>query len=376
MGFALWSAPTIIGEYVCTALRYIEAEGVLSILWCGNWPIEPRYYSHPVGTTAGEFQNFGIPRFHAGLDILGAPEPNGPFVRTKEGGTVLQPPSEGCGRDCTLTLILGSQNEINHAYSHLEWTSIPRLVKDADVGVTFIPANFPIGQLAQWVDDDGNQLPCKFHHLHFQTCDQTGCAEPLLDLNPKETNNGVVLQVEFIPNDDPQNFGFAVHDPYAQQHLVGGQVDIVAVAHDWGPDDQKTGILRLSYEILNDVEFPFAAHFLAFNSLVKSTIDFSKIGSDVDNRTEILFRESTSNYCSDPPGEHFSYVMTNVRCEKGSECNTRLDDPVDTNFSKHFAWDTTQFPNGNYRVTVAAWDFANNRTSKTEFVKIVNKQTN
>lgn len=348
------------------------------IYWsCGNWPLEPRYLSHPIGATAGEFQHYpgeGIPpSFHTGLDIRDdTPAPNGPYVLTKNEGTVWQMSVwEECVRDCGIDLLIDLDTNSHEHYGHLDYESIQQVNRDADMDPdpntlpvavgNRLPAHSRLGQLVDWFTADGG---CEYHHLHFETLDASGFPEPLLSLYPKDTNNGLVLyKVGFIPNDDATAPGFVQYDPFDHKWWVKGLVDIVAPAYNGDSAGNKTGVLRIGYEV--------RATWLG-SALLSSTIDFSRLGPDVDGRAPLLFRNSTSDYCFDPPGERYNYVLTNVRCGQGATCVTRLDDHDNAKFDKKFAWNTTQHPNGSYLVTVTAWDFTSKSTTRSELVRIQN----
>lgn len=314
---------------------------------CGNWPIEPRNRTHPIGNSGGEFQQYGgASYFHAGIDIVDDDTaPTGPFVRTKNAGTVALALPGASSLYNGLTLSLGDTNNSQQLYWHLDFNSIQQTVRNAQTNGTVLPPNSRVAQLVFWT-------ACNYHHLHFETCDNNGCTEPVLGLRPRRDTNGPSLtDLQFTDNGSASTF-----TPGFPDTVVSGDVDIIARAFDrqfiTATQNHKTGVLKIRYQV-------FA---LGAGNLVKSgsTIDFSTIPAD--NMTTVLFRnaapyDSTSAYCAN---ENYFYVVTNV------------DDTDASNFAEVFAWDTTAHPNGRYRVEVAVWDPSNNTTTISKQVRINN----
>ncbi|HWQ68344.1 MAG TPA: hypothetical protein VN494_00075 [Patescibacteria group bacterium] len=319
----------------------------LGLAGCGNWPLEPRNVRHPIGNSGGEFQQYGgAPYFHTGIDIMDdTPAPDGPFVRTKNSGTAtLSLPGAGSLYN-GLTVSLGDATNSSQKYWHLDFNSIEQAVRDADTDGTVLPARSRVAQLVDWT-------ACDYHHLHFETCDDTGCVEPVLSLRPRsDTNSPVIVDVTFTDNGSTTIFPPAFPDT-----VVRGQVDIVARAYDrqfvTASQNHKTGMLKIRYQVTS----------LPGGAVVKtgSTIDFSRIPPD--NKTTVLFRnaapfDSSSAYCA---GENYYYVATNV------------DDADPAHFDETFSWDTTVHPNGRYWVEVTASDASSNTFSLTKQVRIDN----
>lgn len=314
---------------------------------CGNWPIEPRTKKHPIGNSGGEFQQYGgNPYFHAGIDIMDDdPAPNGPFVITKSAGTVaLSLPGAGSLYN-GMTLRPGDADNSRQLYWHLDFNSIAQSVRDAETNASVLPRRSRVAQLVSWT-------ACDFHHLHFETCDDGGCTEPVLGLRPRHDSNGpAITDLQFT--DDGSN---SVFPPGFPDTVVSGDVDIIARAFDrqfvTATQNHKTGVLKIRYQVED----------LDTGSTVKtgSTIDFSNIPAD--NLAGVLFRnaapfDSSSAYCA---GENYYYVVTNI------------DDADASNFAEAFAWDTTAHPNGRYRVSVTVWDASDNSTTLLKQVRISN----
>lgn len=314
---------------------------------CTNWPIEPRGAVHPIGNSGGEFQQYtGSPYFHTGIDIVDDnPAPNGPYVMTKDAGTVGLSLLDAASLYNGLTLSLGDAANSTQKYWHLDFNSITQDVRNADTDGTVLPKRTRVSQLVGW-------SACSYHHLHFETCDNGGCAEPVLALNPMSDPNGpVIVDVSFTNDGSTTVFTSGFPDT-----VISGRVDIVARVYDrqfvTATQNHKTGILKIQYTVES----------LSSGLVVKagSVIDFSTIPAD--SNAAILFRnaapfDSGSDYCA---GEDYYYVVTNV------------NDADPANFSESFAWDTTALANDRYRVEVRAWDHSGNYFSLIKQVRIDN----
>lgn len=339
-----------MGSRLARLIRNMSAitfVSVIGLFGCGTWPLEPRNVTHPIGNSGGEFQQYGgASYFHTGIDIVDdTPAPDGPFVRTKNSGTVtLSLPGAGSLYN-GLTLSLGDAANSSQKYWHLDYNSIQQPVRDAETDGTVLPARSRVAQLVDWT-------ACDYHHLHFETCDDNGCVEPVLSLRPRSDTNGpVIVDVSFTDNGSTTVFPPAFPDT-----VVRGQVDIVARAYDrqfvTATQNHKTGVLKVRYQVTS----------IPGGAVVKtgSTIDFSRIPPA--GMTTVLFRnaapfDSSSAYCA---GEDYYYVVTNV------------DDADSAHFDETFAWETTSHPNGRYWVEVTVWDASSNAFSLTKQVRIDN----
>lgn len=312
-----------------------------------GWPIEPRDQTHPIGNSGGEFQQYtGNPYFHTGIDIVDDdPAPNGPYVRTTRAGTVaLSLPGAGSLYN-GLTVSHGDSTHSSYKYWHLDFNSIPQAVRDAETNGTVLAADSQAGQLVFWT-------ACDYHHVHFETCDDAGCQDPVWDLVPRNDTNGpFITDLQFTDNGST-----TVFTPGFPDTNVSGQVDIVARAGDrqfaTATQDHRTGVMKIRYQVTD----------LNTNAVVKTgkTIKFTDIPPD--GETTVLYRnaapfDSTSDYCGT---ESYYYVVSNV------------DDADAKNFDETFAWDTTTHPNGRYRVSVQVWDASGNSTTILKQVRIAN----
>ena len=330
-------APTLLTAVVALALGACA----------GNWPIENRSLAHPIGNSGGEFQQYtGAPYFHTGIDIVSDdPAPGGPFVLNNRSGTIVLSEVGPTSLYNGVTLSVGDASGSTQKYWHLDSASIQQAVRDADANNTVLPAWTQVSRLVDWT-------ACSYHHLHFETCDNTGCTEPVLALRPRSDTNGpVIVDVQFTNDGSTSTFPSGFPDT-----VVSGRVDIVARAYDrqftTATQNHKTGVLRIGY-VVEDLNTNVVVH-------TGATIDFSTIPSDATAST--LFRlaapyASNSDYCAD---EQYFYVVTNV-------------DPANaTSFGEGFAWDTTAHPNGRYRVRVTATDQSGNFFSLSKQVRIAN----
>jgi hypothetical protein len=310
------------------------------------WPIEPTDVEHPIGNSGGEFQQYGgSPYFHEGIDIMDdVPAPSGPFVRTTRAGTVNLALVSAASLYNGLTVTHGDANNSFYKYWHLDFNSVRQAVRDAWTASTVLPANSRVARLVDWT-------ACDYHHLHYETCDDMGCEDPVWDLSPRDdSNTPSIVGVSFTDNGSS-----TVFPPGFPSTIVNGQVDIIARAFDrqfvTSTQNHKTGILWIRYRVIS-----------SGGTTVKtgSKIDFTKIPPD--SKVTVLYRnaapfDSDSSYCGD---ENYYYVVTNV------------DDDDASNFSESFAWDTTVHPNGTYQVQVQVWDSVLNTSALSKFVRIAN----
>ncbi|MHC4457975.1 MAG: hypothetical protein ACYS0I_13005 [Planctomycetota bacterium] len=266
-------------------------------------------------------------------------------MRTTRAGTVtLSLPGLGSLYN-GITVFHGDTNNSSYKYWHLDFNSIRQAVRDAAVDGTVLPANSRVARLVDWT-------ACSYHHLHYETCDDGGCEDPVWDLVPRDDDSSPALTgVSFT--DNGSSFVFP---PGFPNTIIDGQVDIVARAFDrqfeTPTQNHKTGVMRIRYQVVS----------LTTGAIVKTgrTIDFTKIPPT--SKATVLYRnaapfDSDSNYCGT---ENYYYVVTNV------------DDSDASNFSESFAWDTATHPNGRYRVEVQVWDAAFNTTSLFKQVRINN----
>ena len=313
-----------------------------------QWPIEPTNQEHPIGNSGGEFQQYtGMsPYFHEGIDIVDDdPAPNGPYVRTtREGNVSLSLPGAGSLYN-GMTISHNDADNSSYKYWHLDFNSIQQSVRDAETNGTTLAANSQVSQLVDWT-------ACSYHHLHYEHCDNGGCEDPVWDMVPRvDTNSPIVVGFDLTDNGSTTTFPFSFPNT-----VVNGMVDIVAEAYDrqfvTATQDHKTGVMKIRYRVEE----------LGTNNTVKTgrTIDFTDIPSD--SVTTTLYRnaapyDSDSGYCS---GEEYFYVVTNV-----SDVDAK-------DFQETYAWDTTQHPNGNYRVWVEATDASGNEFAIAKQVTIAN----
>jgi hypothetical protein len=307
------------------------------------WPIEPTNVEHEIGNSGGEFQQYnGNPAyFHTGIDILDdSPAPDGPFVRTTRAGTAILSLVNAGSLYNGLTVDHGDSNGSEYAYWHLDFNSVQQAVRDADTDGTTLPADSRVAQLVDWT-------ACDYHHLHYETCDNNVCEDPVWFLTPRDDNNApAITEVRFTENGTNTAF-----PPGFPTTTVRGQVDIIAKAFDRQFGEARTGVMRLRYRISD-----------SNGTIVKTSrlINFAVIPDDAN--VTVLYRNSSpfdsdSNYCGT---EQYYYVVTNV------------SDTAPTSYSEDFAWDTTQHTNGNYIVEVTAYDAVFNATSLIKFVEIDN----
>ena len=336
---------TLIAVFV---LGMLGLQGCHIIKTVTFWPIEPTGSVHPIGNSAGEFQQYGDPPyFHRGDDIMGAPAPGGPNIIAVRPGV---PAVSLCGPAClyngvTMAIADGS----NYVYWHLNQASIPQAVRDADNANTPIAAGAVLGRLVVW--------PGGYHHLHYQIATAGGVNE-----EPQWTLNGALTDTT-PPTID--NIFFAVNgtnttfptDAFGRP-VVNGNVDIIVQAYDrqfgatFSGLTLRVGVFDIQYRIFRLLTVPVLVQ-------TGPLIRFDSIPGNAN--ASILYRnsppfDSDSNYLGI---ENYYYVVTNA-------------DAAATSFSEAFAWNTAALPDGLYVVEITARDPSFNLTTLSRIVVVDN----
>jgi hypothetical protein len=329
------------------------------------WPIELTGQTHPLGNVFGEFQNgivsFYSPYFHTGIDIRAEPWPDGPWVVScMEGVPVYIRSSETKGDEVVIHTT--GAVEVEHSYGHLEPGSIPLEVTTAHEHGGTLPAGTRLGKLFNW-------LECGFDHLHFKWSPKQGSyyvpANPLLFLEPATDNDDpVVHDICIFKN----NTNDSIPKPASGTWYVAGDIDIIALVDDkvrpnadFSGTDQ-VGVYKISYEIEelsgggHDIPETVLWEFTELPSADQARVMFKLIGFG-------NVHSSNSNLCG---SRKYWYIVTNTNGGILTE--------------EDGFWDTDAvvggerlFPEGEYEITVRAWDAAGNVGYKSETVYVVHE---
>ena len=293
---------------------------------------------YEIAASGGEFDQWGSPSFHKGLDIRADPAPSGPFIWTVRAGvpilTLPGPSSQYNG------VKVKHSDLSRYKYFHLDYNSIQQAVRDADDDNITLPVNSRVSQITVWG-------VCDYHHLHYETRDSAGNEDPVWSLTPRgDTTDPVITNLFFTENGS--NTTFPIGAPLVP--ILSGTVDIIARAHDTQFGASPTGVMTIQYKVTN-----------SSGVTVKTgpKIDFTRIPSA--SKASIAYRtsppfESKSVYCGT---ESFYYVVTNMDSSG--------------NFSEAIGWNTVAHPNGLYTVEVRAWDASFNLGTRTEQILIFNE---
>lgn len=352
------------------------------VLASGNWPVEPRDETHPIGNSGGELQ-VNSAGFHNGIDIIvDKPWPDGHYdgrdhyIVTKETGTIRYvsplPPVSNCGKMCSLILELPDANQTTHLYLHLDENSI-----NADFEKDMVlPAGTRLGQVTQWEGCPNHWNHDFYHHLHFEIYGKSGQLEPVLSLIPRAESIDPLLaplagpfidDVLFTTND---SLGTPTIITASQQRTVlHGEVDIVVKAYDrqfaTATQSHKTGVLKILYHLSDTHGIPITTDKNGNPISPDRTIDFSTIPLTSSDATKIYGLSgpitSISQYCVLDQDVYY-YIVTNTNA-----------DPTDPDkFEKQFSFDTTQYANGLYIVWITVWDSSGNSKQVPKQVEIQN----
>jgi len=340
-----------------------------------GWPIDPMNEGHPIGNSFGEFQDFGtcldkngylMPHciyHHSGIDILGSPmhEADGgenmsaPWVRVTVGGVVEEFVNiPGC--DCNFSSIRDASGVI-YRYGHLEYDSYdPAYVINKNQGIVVYEGS-PIAKLVRWNE-------CDYHHLHYEMEKDSNFLNPLKGITPHQDLDPPEIAAIFfaqnnsnpwVPFQDMGSSGCTV---------VNGEVDIIAQIRDRDragsthPGTETVWVYNVRWRAC-----PESNPNCPWNDTYP-----------MDNIPE-SWKEGNNEYTSAYFSVNDPWVSDSDYCQK-----TWLYAVV-TNFKggvpdQAGCWDTKNFPDGRYLVSVEARDFTNNPSVLTVTVCVDNSRLN
>ena len=316
-----------------------------------NWPMQPFDQQAPIGNSYGEYQNYGGSAYlHPGIDVM---KPAGTFVYAVKSGYVKAVLTTSASLHWRVAIgdLAGSVECDGWLYAHLEQSSIQ--VTEGE----YVAAGQFLGELVYWP-------VAGFHHLHFVKIRRYGLTwnsdwdfvgNPMDELAVIDD----VDPPEIIPVDLTQKFAFCVDNSstyFAPGQALSGAVDIIARVHDavvhptWKltPD-------QITYEIYNDVQ------------ATGEIVSFAFTGELFwDQNVDIIYRDDATYQTYGDYGSRIYYFIVT---------NTDGDSVVEASDAAG-AWNTLDYPNGEYWVKVSAYDHGTggvpNVTSDSVLVTVAN----
>jgi hypothetical protein len=334
---------------------------------CGDttWPIEPVDSDHHVGTTMGEFiMGDGGGYQHEGIDILGkaydqstATSP-APYVVVTVGGKVEAVQMNPDDRDNYL-MIRSNDGSRRYVYAHLEASTIPIPLKLKINGTNLNQPNaWPELEEGAKIAQLTNMFPCDFDHVHYEVQqineDQSlTVLNPLLDIDPNEDLVDPEIVKIHLAQHDGTKWNEIPQNPDSDScTTVSGKIDIVVEVMDRdGGASNQLGVNKVG---LHDVRWRACRNLFC---RWKKTHVFDEMPANwTIGGNQVTARHfstdnpwpSTFGFCGDMQGNKTFIVLTS--------------------FTETGSWDTDNYPNDEYEVSVKAKDLANN--SVTDSIKV------
>jgi hypothetical protein len=313
-----------------------------------RWPYDPGNVTYQLGNNFGEYQNYGgSAYYHDGLDILGG-SPRALYAVA--GGTVTHVTDVGGGNYNGIMIGSPVAGGSGWLYWHIESSTLAVSVGDV------VEAGDYLGDIVFWATS-------LFHHVHFSRVRGTGgypwawyeaIGNPLDWLEPDGDNASPAFQAAGAGVD----FLFCRNDTstYLNPSSLNGQVDIIARISDKFGAGTTWDMAPSSINVRIDPSGGGAA------VLDKNAHFFhGALGTDSLVMPTVYKDDATADSRGDYSSRVFFFVVTNT---DGTLGITAADAPS--------SWDTTAVADGNYVVTVTAWDLAGNEVSESMTVTVNN----
>jgi hypothetical protein len=305
-----------------------------------RWPFPPGDEPAPLGNNFGEYQNYGgSPYYHDGLDLLG---PSHTEVDSVSSGYVVYIRNDDPLYSGIMITPDAGGTEPGWLYWHIDPATFTVGLGD------YININDKIGETAEWP-------VANFHHTHFNYINFTGgwyiaIGNPLEfmvpDTDPDAPTfaNAYSGQLFAICNDNGSNYQLA--------NNVHGKVDIIALIRD-----------KINHPTWQVVPYTISYKIDGTGGSVPETVLHTFTGQIPDDTTiGVLYKDdSTCNSRGDYDYRDFYWIVTNTDGDN-------LVEASDVNG----CWDTTTFPDGDYTITVRAWDEYGNLTEESMPVTVKN----
>ncbi|MEW5923338.1 MAG: dockerin type I domain-containing protein [Candidatus Zixiibacteriota bacterium] len=341
--------------YLMTSLCIFTMAGALP------WPVEPENDTHLIGNSYGQFQcyymNNCTPYAHSGIDIMVPPGTRVYAIKSGYVKAILTTSAESHWR-AVIGDSSGTQECEALMYAHLLQTSI---TDSAGLSVgDYVEAGQYIGNIVYFPAEE-------FHHLHFSRIRYAGTpaewaesqywpfvGDPLDILNPNIDPDPPVFENAY----DDQLLAFCYNE-VAYYFPVGtplyGDVDIVCHVYDYINDyDHKVAPWGIEYKIEGDTSIPWT------NAICFST----ELGAYSEIYGEILYYYQDDATCNTLGDYNNRSYYFNITSNNGDSVIEYLD--------VFECWHTGYFHNGEYKISVRAYDHAGNEAVDSMYVSVMN----
>jgi len=327
------------------------------ILSATGWPVgEDMATPRPVGNSWGEIQEYGDRLYlHPGVDVMG--ETVGQPVHAVAAGEIKAWLTISADWHWRLAIADSSTSDSCNGwlYAHIDPYRDHKEVGD------WIQEGDLIGYLVPW--------PGGFDHLHWArirgagetwTSDWLFVDNPSVDLEPAGDTIPPIFEdavgddlLGFKPNNTPD------WEEYLSPDSLYGDVDIIARIHD-KTGEAWDGIPDTVWERLAPMEVWFEVHGQRLKESIRSFLLDGHL--EWDRNIEVIYsRDYTCRSTGNYEEREYYFVLTNTDGD-----SLREESDYDS------CWHTADFPDGNYRVVVAAKDAAGNATTDSMQVTLAN----
>jgi len=306
------------------------------------WPFAPMNQPHKLGHLNSQYQLYGgSPYFHHGIDIM---EPGGTALYALVSGTVTH---RHYDFPSTYYYEVAITDEFGFVwqYHHVDETTVPQAILDAISNGTTIAQGTWLGNIVTWPWYD-------FHHTHLNCLDPGGnLVNPLnLMITSEDTTKPTIRGLYITDNQGDTSY----NTPSNPEPTVSGQVDLVFDAYD--RDDYLQYMLTI-----REVRYRVIQMDGGQDNHVPPTLlwNFDRLPGGGDRYANVwdVFRQilyvGTATYHTEGnyTQHRFLYVPTNATSGIPNDASGM--------------WDTTQFPNGSYRIYATASDENGNDSTTT-----------
>jgi hypothetical protein len=324
---------------------------VLSIfLIAAGWPLAPTDTLHALGNNWGEYQEYGYPYLHPGIDVMGITV--GKPVFAVDSGVVKAWLTTAGEWHWRLAI---ADYETSDSVEAWLYAHIDANLYHKNVGDTVAEAEL-IGYLVEWPVTG-------FDHVHFARIKDAGAVwlgswafieNPLNIITPYDDTTKPVFENAYGGN----KFAFCQNNTsmYLSPNNLNGSVDIIAkIYDDVGlplpyPVWERLIPYKIEYEIHGQQNLPTTLSFV-----------FAGVLHWTDNVDVIYKDDATCNSDGDYEYRNYYFIITNTDGDSIIEASDAA-----------YAWITTDFPDGEYWVVVTAYDAADNATRDSMLVTVNN----
>jgi len=325
---------------------------IIIFIFAAGWPLAPTDTLHALGNNWGEYQEYGgDPYLHPGIDVMGITV--GKPVYAVQDGVVKAWLTTQAVWHWRLAIADYETTDSVEAwlYAHIDANQYHKDVGDA------VSEGELIGYLVEWPVTG-------FDHCHFARIKDAGAVwqyadwafvqNPLLIIEPYDDTTKPVFENAYGGN----KFALCQNNTsnYLQPNNLTGNVDIITKLYD------NTG-LPLSYPVWERL-IPFKIEYEIHgpqNLPTKLSFIFCGVLNWESNVQVIYKDDATCDTRGDYDYRDYYFIVTNTDGDS-------IIESADANYS----WITTDFPDGDYWVVIAAYDAAGNCQKDSMLVTVDN----